>query len=92
MPLCSPRPLPHGALPWRNRHVRRIVIHRYAAKTIQYGPGFHEAVMPDWVTELPEDQRAALEPAHFYDRDAISENGVTRSWDDYDRPDYPYGD
>src|SRR2546423_13529068 len=52
--------LTHGALPWRSDHRRRVVIHRYAAKTVQYGPGFHELVLPPWVDELSPAQRAAL--------------------------------
>jgi len=79
--------LTHGALPWKNEHRRRVVIHRYAAKTVQYGPGVHQIVFPPWVDELTESQRAAVEPAHFYDRPVIGTDGtVTRIHDDYDRP------
>jgi ectoine hydroxylase-related dioxygenase (phytanoyl-CoA dioxygenase family) len=77
----------HGAIPWRAGHVRRLVIHRYAAKTVQYGPGFHQVVFPEWVQELTPAQRAALEPAHFYDRPEINADGtVEKVWENYDRP------
>ncbi len=73
--------------PVKNEHRRRVVIHRYAAKTVQYGPGVHQIVFPPWVDELTESQRAAVEPAHFYDRPVIGADGtVTRIHDDYDRP------
>jgi ectoine hydroxylase-related dioxygenase (phytanoyl-CoA dioxygenase family) len=79
--------LTHGAIPWRADHVRRLVIHRYAAKTVQYGPGFHKVVFPDWVDQLSPAQRAALEPAHFYDRPEVNADGtVETTWDNYDRP------
>lgn len=77
----------HGALPWRNQHNRRVAIFRYAAKTVQYGPGIHSVTFPDWVSELTDAQRAAFEPAHFYERPVIAADGlVTTVWDDYDRP------
>lgn len=79
--------LTHGAIPWRADHLRRLVIHRYAAKTVQYGPGFHRVVFPEWVKDLTPAQRAALEPAHFYDRPEINADGtVETTWDNYDRP------
>jgi hypothetical protein len=77
----------HGALPWRLDHARRVAIYRYAAKTVQYGPGFHNITWPAWVDELSEPERAALEPAHFYDRPVIDRAGAVQTvWDDYDDP------
>jgi hypothetical protein len=77
----------HGSLPWSNEHARRVVFHRYAAKTNQYGPGLHTAVFPAWVDELTPAQRAALEPARFYDRPIIGpDDTIRRVWDDYDPP------
>jgi hypothetical protein len=74
-------------LRWANEHERRVAIYRFAAKTIQYGPGIHSVSLPAWAEELTEAQRASIEPAHFYDRPVISDDGqVERRWDDYDRP------
>jgi Phytanoyl-CoA dioxygenase (PhyH) len=79
--------LGHGSLPWRNDHDRRVGVYRYAAKTVQYAGGFHQVVMPDWVDELPAAQRAALEPARFYDKPIIEPDlSVSQPWDDYDPP------
>jgi hypothetical protein len=44
-------------------------------------------VMPDWADELSAAQRAALEPAHFYDKAIIEPDGsVSRPWEEYDEP------
>jgi hypothetical protein len=43
--------------------------------------------MPDWAGELSAAQRAALEPAHFYDKAIIEPDGsVSRPWEEYDEP------
>lgn len=79
--------LGHGALPWRNGHDRRVALYRYAGKTVQYAGAFHEVVMPAWVDELAPAQRAALEPARFYDRPIVEQDlTVTRPRDEYDDP------
>lgn len=77
----------HGAMPWTNDWRRRLVIHRYAAKTVQYGPGFHAVRLPDWIDELTPAQRAAIQPAHFYDRPAAVADGRAEILPaDYDEP------
>jgi len=79
--------LAHGTLPWRNQFRRRVALYRYAAKTVQYAPGFHQVVMPDWADELTPAQRAALEPARFYDKAIVEGDGtVSRPRDEYDGP------
>jgi hypothetical protein len=43
--------------------------------------------MPGWADELTPAQRAALEPAHFYDKAIIERDGsVSRPWEEYDEP------
>jgi hypothetical protein len=43
--------------------------------------------MPDWADELTAAQRAALEPAQFYDKAIIELDGsVSRPWEEYDEP------
>jgi hypothetical protein len=62
-------------------------VYRFAAKTVQYASGFHQVVMPGWADELTPAQRAALEPAHFYDKAIIEADGsVSRPWEEYDEP------
>jgi hypothetical protein len=79
--------LAHGTLPWRNEFGRRVAVYRFAAKTVQYAQGFHQVVMPGWADELTPAQRAALEPAHFYDKAIIEPDGsVSRPWEEYDEP------
>ena len=79
--------LAHGTLPWRNEFDRRVAVYRFAAKTVQYATGFHEVVMPGWADELTPAQRAALEPASFYDKAIIEPDGsVSRPWEEYDEP------
>jgi hypothetical protein len=79
--------LAHGTLPWRNDFDRRVAVYRFAAKTVQYAAGFHQVVMPEWASELTPAQRAALEPAHFYDKAIIETDGsVSRPWEEYDGP------
>jgi hypothetical protein len=82
--------LGHGALPWQNQHDRRVAIYRYSGKTIQYATSFHNYVMPGWVDELTPLQRAAVEPARFYDKPIIEEDlTVSQPWDEYDPPPPP---
>lgn len=82
--------LGHGALPWTNQHDRRVAVYRYSGKTIQYANSFHDFVMPAWVDQLPPLQRAALEPARFYDKPIIEVDGsVSRPWEEYDPPPPP---
>lgn len=85
--------LTHGTLPWTADHERRAALYRYAPKWVQYGPGFHEATYPEWVQELTEAQQAALEPAYFYNRPLIEDDGETviRPPVDADEPPYRYG-
>lgn len=82
--------LAHGALPWRNDHDRRVAVYRYAGKTIQYAHAFYEYVPAPWLEDLTPAQHAAVEPAGFYDKAIIEEDGsVTRPWDEYDPPPHP---
>lgn len=79
--------LGHGTLPWRNDFDRRVAVYRFAAKAVQYASGFHQVVMPGWADELAPAQRAALEPARFYDKAIIEPDGsVSRPWEEYDEP------
>lgn len=79
--------LAHGTLPWRNDHDRRVALYRFGAKTTQYAGGFHRVVLPEWADELTPAQRAAIEPAHFYDHPLIEPDGsVARPWEAYDEP------
>ncbi len=79
--------LGHGTLPWRNEFSRRVALYRFAAKTVQYGPGFHQVVIPGWADELTSAQRAAIEPACFYNKAIIEPDGsVSRPWAEYDQP------
>jgi ectoine hydroxylase-related dioxygenase (phytanoyl-CoA dioxygenase family) len=77
----------HGTLPWRNEFQRRAAVYRYAPKTVQYASSFYQVVMPAWADELSAAQRAALEPARFYDKAIIEPDGsVSRPWEEYDEP------
>jgi hypothetical protein len=62
-------------------------VYRYAPKTVQYASSFYQVVMPAWADELSTAQRAALEPARFYDKAIIEPDGsVSRPWEEYDEP------
>jgi Phytanoyl-CoA dioxygenase (PhyH) len=77
----------HGTLPWCNDFDRRAAVYRYAPKTVQYASSFHKVVLPDWAAELTAPQRAALEPAQYYDKAIIEPDGsVSRPWEDCDDP------
>jgi Phytanoyl-CoA dioxygenase (PhyH) len=79
--------LAHGTLPWRNEFDRRVAVYRFAPKTMQYAAPFHQVVPPGWAAELTPAQRAALEPARFYDKAIIEPDGsVSRPWEEYDGP------
>src|SRR5262249_15679482 len=81
--------LTHGTRPWRGGGDRRGVLYRFSAKWVQYGPGVHTVVLPDWAEELTEAQRAALEPAYFYGRPLIRDDGsVERPFVDLDEAPY----
>jgi Phytanoyl-CoA dioxygenase (PhyH) len=80
----------HGTLPWRNDFYRRAAVYRYAPKTVQYASSFHKVVLPDWTAELTAPQRAALEPAQYYDKAIIEPDGsVSRPWEDDDPSRWP---
>ena len=67
----------HGALPWTAEYDRRSVLWSYAPKYMTYHNHLYEAKLPDWVDELTEAQRAAMEPAYMYSRPLIADDGVS---------------
>ncbi len=84
--------LAHGTMPWKADHDRRALLYRYTPKFVQYGPGFHTYTFPEWVNELTDAQRAALEPAYFYSRPYINDDmSVTEEWVDAEEPPFRYG-
>jgi hypothetical protein len=74
----------HGALPWQADHDRRVLLYRYTAATVHFGPSMYEVTFPAWVDELSPAQRAAMEPAHFYDR-PNPDGSLAEPWDDWKR-------
>jgi hypothetical protein len=81
----------HGAFPWNGEHDRRVILHRYTPGYVQFssahgdGPAVTTAYftyqMADWVGELDEAARAALEPATIRDRPLINDDGSVERGD-----------
>ena len=67
----------HGTLPWRGKHPRRPLFMRYTPKYMQHGSSLYQTGMPDWVSELTEEQRAVLEPPYVRSRPLIEDEGVS---------------
>lgn len=67
----------HGTLPWRAAHQRRALLYRYAPRYLHYAGGYNSTSLPSWADELTDAQRAALEPAHYYRRPVIQDDGTT---------------
>jgi ectoine hydroxylase-related dioxygenase (phytanoyl-CoA dioxygenase family) len=67
----------HGTLPWKPAHQRRALLYRYVPKYMHYSGGYNTTTLPDWADELTEAERAVLEPAHYYSRPVIQDDGVT---------------
>lgn len=67
----------HGALPWRAKHQRRVVLYRFAPATVSYS----RAYTPEWPAEVVENlshtQRAVLEPPYAgrLDRPILKKGG-----------------
>jgi ectoine hydroxylase-related dioxygenase (phytanoyl-CoA dioxygenase family) len=67
----------HGALPWTAEHNRRSLFYRYGPKYLNFHSDYIETSHPEWVSELTDVQRAALEPAHAYDRPLVGDDGAS---------------
>jgi hypothetical protein len=75
-----------------NEFRRRVALFRFAAKTVQYGQGFHQVTLPGWADELTPAQRAVLEAACFYDKAIVEADGsVSRPREEYDEPPWRAG-
>ena len=55
----------HGALPWRARHQRRMMLTRYSPGFIAYHGLKQSLSEPDYFSDLTEEQRAVLAPPHY---------------------------
>lgn len=83
--------LTHGTLPWTASHDRRALHYRFSPKCVQFGPGVHTISLPEWADELTDAQRAVLEPAFYYGRPLIGQDGeVTRPMVDVTDPPFRY--
>lgn len=83
--------LTHGTLPWTASHDRRALHYRFSPKCVQYGPGVHSILLPTWADDLTEAQRAVLEPAFYYGRPLVGDDGsVARPMVDITDPPYRY--
>ena len=69
----------HGALPWTADHNRRSLLYRYVSRYLNFHHGMNQTSQPDWVSELTEVQRAALEPPYVYNRPVIEDDGASLS-------------
>lgn len=67
----------HGTLPWKAAHERRSLLYRYSPKYLHFAGGVYGTTFPEWVNELPEAQRAVLEPPYIYNRPLIEDDGET---------------
>jgi hypothetical protein len=67
----------HGTLPWRPAHQRRALLYRYTPGWMHYAGGYNTTTLPEWADELTDAQRAVLEPAHYYARPVIQDDGKT---------------
>lgn len=67
----------HGTLPWTAEHQRRSLLYRYSPHYLHYAGGYHQTSFPEWVSELTDAQRAAMEPPYHYNRLLIEPDGVT---------------
>ena len=52
--------LTHGTLVWQGEHQRRSLIYRYSPGFQACAPGYHEAVLPENLQDMTEEQRALL--------------------------------
>jgi hypothetical protein len=70
--------LTHGALPWRAEHERRAVLFRYTPRHVEFWSGaFHTYRPHEWVNELDDAARAAVEPPRIHDRRYVNADGTT---------------
>jgi len=67
----------HGTLPWRAKHQRRALLYRYTPGYMHYAGGYNVTCQPSWADELSPAQRAVLEPAHYYSRPVLQDDGAT---------------
>ena len=58
----------HGALPWRARHQRRVVLTRYSPGFIAYHRMKQSLSDPEYMADLTDEQRAVLAPPQFRSR------------------------
>ncbi len=67
----------HGSLPWTADYDRRSLLYRYNPKSLQSGGGLGETRLPEWIDELTEAQRAAVEPPYMGNRPLIEDDGFS---------------
>ena len=54
----------HGALPWRARHQRRVVLTRFSPGFIAFHSMKQSPVDPEYMADMTDEQRAVLAPPH----------------------------
>ena len=67
----------HGSLPWIADYDRRSLLYRYNPNCLQSGGGLGETRLPEWIDELTEAQRAAVEPPYMSNRPLIEDDGFS---------------
>jgi hypothetical protein len=75
----------HGTLPWAADHPRRVLLLRYTCKVTNLAPAgssLHVTTAPAWMSDLPADTRAALEPAYAGRRPVLGADGTVDFVDD----------
>ncbi len=65
----------HGSLPWMADYDRRSLLYRYNPKCLQSSSGLGQTQLPEWIGELTEAQRAAVEPPYMSNRPLIEDDG-----------------
>ena len=67
----------HGSLPWNAEYDRRSLMYHYSPRNSNFQSEYYEVKMQDWVSELTDVQRAALEPPYNYNRPLLEDDGKT---------------
>ena len=66
----------HGTLPWRAKSQRRVALYRYCPAYLQNGGFASSLKAPEWVNELEEAEKVAVEPPYITKRPYIADDGT----------------
>ena len=57
--------LTHGTLPWKASHQRRALLYKFSPGYQAFSGGAHDIAYPDYIEEMPSEQRAVMEAPHY---------------------------